>query len=35
MNLVAAAALAILVLAEKALPWGVAIARAAGAVLAV
>jgi predicted metal-binding membrane protein len=35
MNLVAAAALAILVLAEKALPWGVAIARAAGAVLVV
>jgi predicted metal-binding membrane protein len=35
MNLVAAAALTILVLAEKALPWGAAIARAAGAVLAV
>jgi predicted metal-binding membrane protein len=34
MNLVAAAALTILVLAEKALPWGLAIARAAGAVLA-
>ncbi len=35
MNLVAAAALAILVLAEKALPWGVAIARAAGVALTV
>lgn len=34
MNLVAAAALAILVLAEKALPWGERIARGAGALLA-
>jgi len=34
MNLAAAAALAVLVLAEKALPWGAAIARGAGALLA-
>ena len=35
MNLVAAAALAVLVLAEKALPWGAWIARGTGALLVI
>ena len=35
MNLVAAGALAVLVLAEKALPWGAWIARGTGALLVI